>query len=161
MTFKEVLTQALEWLQYDQRLSYRALKRHFALDDDALADLKEALLYTHAQVIVDDGRGLVWTGSVPPRERDARRGAEAESQFYALLLAVMGLLQRERRVTYRTLTYLLRLDEAWLAEVREELLLRRFAYDEEGKVLVWIGEAHPVSATPVVVPSLPGAWQPG
>ena len=66
MTFKDVLAQVLEWLQHDQRLSYRALKRQFALDDDALEDLKEALLYTHAQVIVDDGRGLVWTGALPP-----------------------------------------------------------------------------------------------
>ena len=66
MTFKEVLAQVLEWLQHDQRLSYRALKRHFALDDDALEDLKEALLYAHAQVIVDDGRGLVWMGDSGP-----------------------------------------------------------------------------------------------
>ena len=65
MTFKEVLAQVLEWLQQDQRISYRAVKRQFALDDDALEDLKEALLYAHAQVIVDDGRGLVWTGASP------------------------------------------------------------------------------------------------
>src|SRR5215467_10899921 len=155
MTFREVLAQVLDWLQHDQRLSYRALKRQFALDDDALEDLKEALLYTHAQVIVDDGHGLVWMGSVPPLQTEARRGAEAESQFHALLLAVMGLLQRERRITYRTLTYLLRLDKALLEEVREELTLRRFAYDEEGKVLVWTGEAPPVSTPAVVVPSLP------
>src|SRR4030095_1991070 len=66
MTFKEVLAQVLDWLQHDQRLSYRTLKRQFALDDDALEDLKEALLYTHAPVIVDDGRGLVWTGDLAP-----------------------------------------------------------------------------------------------
>ena len=66
MTFKDVLAQVLEWLQHDQRISYRALKRHFALDDDALEDLKEALLYAHAQVIVDDGRGLVWMGDPGP-----------------------------------------------------------------------------------------------
>src|SRR5215470_17300765 len=64
MTFREILAQVLDWLQHDQRLSYRALQRQFALDDDALEDLKEALLYTHAQVIVDDGRGLVWTGTL-------------------------------------------------------------------------------------------------
>jgi len=66
MTFKEVLAQVLDWLQHDQRLSYRALKRQFTLDDDALEDLKEALLYTHAPVIVDDGHGLVWTGALAP-----------------------------------------------------------------------------------------------
>src|SRR5262245_2430503 len=64
VTFKEVLAQVLDWLQHDQRLSYRALKRQFALDDDALEDLKEALLYTHAQVIVDESREML--GLMPP-----------------------------------------------------------------------------------------------
>ena len=31
MTFKEVLTQVIDWLQQDTRVSYRALKRQFAL----------------------------------------------------------------------------------------------------------------------------------
>ena len=58
MTFKEVLAQVLEWLQHDQRLSYRAVKRQFALTDDYFEDLKDALLYAYPQVR-DDGRGLV------------------------------------------------------------------------------------------------------
>jgi class 3 adenylate cyclase len=61
MTFKEVLAQVLEWLQHDQRLSYRAVKRQFSLNDDYFEDLKDALLYAYPQVS-DDGRGLVWTG---------------------------------------------------------------------------------------------------
>ena len=60
MTFKEVLAQVLEWLQHDQRLSYRAVKRQFSLTDDYFEDLKDALLYAYPQVS-DDGRGLVWT----------------------------------------------------------------------------------------------------
>jgi class 3 adenylate cyclase len=31
MTFKEVLAHVIDWLQQDQRISYRALKRQFAL----------------------------------------------------------------------------------------------------------------------------------
>ena len=62
MTFKEVMAQVLAWLQQDQRISYRALKRQFALDDDYLEDLKDALLYAYPQVL-DDGRGFVWTGA--------------------------------------------------------------------------------------------------
>jgi hypothetical protein len=46
MTFKEVLAQVVTWLQQEQRVSYGALKRQFALDDAALADLQEAILYT-------------------------------------------------------------------------------------------------------------------
>ena len=62
MTFKEVLAQVLAWLQQEQRVSYRALKRQFALDDAYLEDLKDALLYAHPQVVEDQGRGLRWTG---------------------------------------------------------------------------------------------------
>ncbi len=40
MTFKEVLAQVIDWLQQDQRISYRALKRQFDLDDEYLEDLK-------------------------------------------------------------------------------------------------------------------------
>ena len=54
MTFKEVLAQVLEWLQQDKRLSYRALKRQFALDDSYLADLTAELIEVH-QVAEHDG----------------------------------------------------------------------------------------------------------
>jgi hypothetical protein len=50
MTFKEVLSQAVAWLQQDKRVSYRALQRQFVLDDTALADLQDAILYTYPQV---------------------------------------------------------------------------------------------------------------
>src|SRR2546427_11167096 len=45
MTFDEVLTQVLALLQRQGRVSYRALKRRFNLDDEYLADLKEELLF--------------------------------------------------------------------------------------------------------------------
>jgi hypothetical protein len=44
MTFKEVLAQVIDWLQENKRISYRALKRQFDLDDEYLEDLKEELL---------------------------------------------------------------------------------------------------------------------
>ena len=34
VTFKDILAQVTEWLQQDGRVSYRALKRQFDLDDD-------------------------------------------------------------------------------------------------------------------------------
>jgi hypothetical protein len=40
MTFDEVLAQVQELLQREKRLSYRGLKRRFALDDEYLEDLK-------------------------------------------------------------------------------------------------------------------------
>jgi class 3 adenylate cyclase/predicted ATPase len=61
MTFDEVLTQILDLLKRQGRVSYRALKRRFDIDDDYIEDLKEEILYVHP-VIDDEGRGLVWTG---------------------------------------------------------------------------------------------------
>ncbi len=61
MSFEEVVDQAVEMLQRRGRLSYGLLQRQFDLDDAALGDLKEELLYAHPQV-ADDGRGLVWDG---------------------------------------------------------------------------------------------------
>src|SRR5262245_24677835 len=62
MTFEEMLDQAIAMLQRRGRLTYGVLKRQFQLDDAALVDLKEQLLYAYPQVVDDAGRGLVWTG---------------------------------------------------------------------------------------------------
>src|SRR5882724_9930546 len=48
-------------LQQHGRVSYRALKRQFAIDDVYLEDLKDAVLFAHPQVVDEGGRGLVWT----------------------------------------------------------------------------------------------------
>ena len=44
------------------RVSYRALKRQFDLNDDYLTDLKDELLYTQSDIVEDADRGLIWTG---------------------------------------------------------------------------------------------------
>src|SRR5713101_7004409 len=62
MTFEEILDQAIVMLQRRGRMTYRTLQRQFALDEDALNDLKDELLYAHPEVRDDAGRGLVWTG---------------------------------------------------------------------------------------------------
>jgi hypothetical protein len=62
VTFKEVLAQVLEWLQHDQRISYRALKRQFALDDAYLEDLKVELIEVKQVAVEQAGTRLVWTG---------------------------------------------------------------------------------------------------
>ena len=65
MTFKEILAQVIDWLQQDQRLSYRALKRQFALADDYLNDLKAELIEVRGLARDEDGQVLVWTGPAP------------------------------------------------------------------------------------------------
>src|SRR5215475_13471687 len=62
MTFDDVLEQVVTLLQRQGRVSYRALKMRFNLDDEYLDVLKEELLYVHP-VRDDEGRGLVWTGA--------------------------------------------------------------------------------------------------
>jgi hypothetical protein len=44
MTFDDILVQVVTLLQRQGRVSYRALKRQFALDDDYLEDLKAELI---------------------------------------------------------------------------------------------------------------------
>jgi hypothetical protein len=60
VTFNEVLSQTLAMLHQHGRVSYRALKRQFALQDDYLEDLKDAILFAHPEVRDEEGRGLVW-----------------------------------------------------------------------------------------------------
>jgi class 3 adenylate cyclase len=68
VTFDEVLSQVQDLLQREQRVSYRGLKRRFALDDDYLEDLKEELIGAKRVAIDEDGRFLVWTGESEERE---------------------------------------------------------------------------------------------
>jgi hypothetical protein len=47
VTFKEVLTQAMAMLRCQGRVSYRALKCQFDLDDSHLADLTAEIIDVH------------------------------------------------------------------------------------------------------------------
>jgi hypothetical protein len=61
VTFNEVLSQTIAMLQQHGRVSYRALKRQFAIDDDFLEDLKPELIEVQQRAIDQDGTVLVWT----------------------------------------------------------------------------------------------------
>ena len=62
MTFDEILAQTLDLLQRQGRISYRAIKRRFALDDDYLEDLKAEIIKAQRLAVDEDGEVLVWTG---------------------------------------------------------------------------------------------------
>jgi class 3 adenylate cyclase/tetratricopeptide (TPR) repeat protein len=66
MDFYAILDQVVDLLRQRQRVTYRALKRQFALGDEALEDLKAELLYAYPQVRDDAGQGLVWIGDSAP-----------------------------------------------------------------------------------------------
>jgi hypothetical protein len=60
--FSEVVEQASALLQRKGRITYRALKREFTLEDDALADLKFELITGQELAVDKDGDVLVWVG---------------------------------------------------------------------------------------------------
>src|SRR4030095_11223139 len=86
VTFKEVLAQVIDWLQQDKRLSYRALKRQFALDEDSLHDLKAKLIKARGVAADEAGQVLVWTGTPPTAAPARHQQTEAERQFHTVLL---------------------------------------------------------------------------
>jgi class 3 adenylate cyclase len=68
MDFYAVLDQVLALLRQRGRVSYRALKRQFDLDEAYLDDLKMEIIEVHQCAVDQDGTMLVWTGptGAPP-----------------------------------------------------------------------------------------------
>src|SRR5437867_2373662 len=72
MDFYTILDQVIDLLRSRQRVTYRALKVQFQLDDEAVEALKEELIYGQRMAADEEGRVLVWTGhadlssSAPP-----------------------------------------------------------------------------------------------
>jgi len=64
MDFYTVLDHVIDLLRSRGRITYRALKRQFALDDDYLEDLKAELIQGQRLAVDEDGAVLVWTGGV-------------------------------------------------------------------------------------------------
>src|SRR5919197_1100449 len=62
MDFYTLLDQVIDLLRQRQRVTYRALKVQFHLEDEALEALKEELVYGQRVAADEEGRVLVWTG---------------------------------------------------------------------------------------------------
>ena len=60
MTFDELLGQVSALLQREGRVSYRALKRRFELQDDDIEDLKAELIDAKRLALDEDNKVLVW-----------------------------------------------------------------------------------------------------
>ncbi len=65
MTFRDLLSEVIEWLQQDERISYRALKRQFNLDEDDIEDLKLELIEVRQVAVDQEDKMLVWIGDPP------------------------------------------------------------------------------------------------
>ena len=57
--FDEVLEQVLQLLRREGRLSYRALKRRFSLDDEYIEDLKAEIIEAKRLAVDENGTVLV------------------------------------------------------------------------------------------------------
>jgi class 3 adenylate cyclase len=73
MDFYAVLAQVSELLQREGRVSYRALKVQFSLDDDQLEALKDEPIEAKRLAMDERGRVLVWVGEIPPTESSTMR----------------------------------------------------------------------------------------
>src|SRR2546426_12778908 len=62
MGFYDVLDQVVDLLRRRGRVTYRALKREFQLDDAFLEDLKDELIKAQHLAVDEQGDVLVWTG---------------------------------------------------------------------------------------------------
>jgi class 3 adenylate cyclase len=67
-------------LQRQGRVSYRALKIRFHLDDDYLEGIKDELIDAQQLARDEDGKVLVWVGKKSEEETGERRNGEAETQ---------------------------------------------------------------------------------
>jgi class 3 adenylate cyclase len=63
MEFYAVLDQVSDLLRRRGRVTYRALKLRFGLDDEQLETLKEELLYAQQLAVDEESRVLVWVGA--------------------------------------------------------------------------------------------------
>jgi len=64
--FVAVVDQVIALLRQRGRVTYRTLQIQCTFDDAQLAAMKDALLYSHPQVVDDAGRGVVWTDDAGP-----------------------------------------------------------------------------------------------
>ena len=90
MDFVAVLDQVIALLRQRGRVAYRTLKVQFQLDDEALAALKDELLYAQQLARDEDDRILVWTGDAPtapsaPPATPAPSAPEAERRQLTVL----------------------------------------------------------------------------
>ena len=85
MDLYEVIAQVSALLQKHKRATYRALKLQFKFDDEYLEALKEELIYARRVAVDEDGKVLVWVGTVSVGETAKRGNGETAKQKESLV----------------------------------------------------------------------------
>src|SRR5262245_3892954 len=102
MDFAEVLEKVLELLQRQGRVSYRALKLRFQLDDEVLEGIKDELIDAQRLARDEESKVLIWTGRESEKETGKRGNGEAEQE--RLESSVRRLESRQEVAERRQLT---------------------------------------------------------
>jgi class 3 adenylate cyclase/tetratricopeptide (TPR) repeat protein len=68
MSFDDLLNQTIDMLRRHKRVSYRALRRQFEVDDGYIEDLKSEIIEVLRLGVDEDGKVLVWAGEPAVRE---------------------------------------------------------------------------------------------
>ncbi len=106
MTFDEVLAQIIDLLQREKRVSYRALKLRFDINDNYIEGIKDELIYAKKLAVDEENRVLVWTGNIagtietpapPPQSSPAPLPQESASVHHASPLGTSRTPEAERR----------------------------------------------------------------
>jgi class 3 adenylate cyclase/tetratricopeptide (TPR) repeat protein len=82
-------------------------------------------------------------------------------EFDELLSQVLALLQREERVSYRSIKLRFGIDDDYIEGLKDELIYaKKLAADEDNRVLVWTGDTDTTpTASPTSLVSKPAASQ--
>src|SRR5262245_13104601 len=103
MDFYAVLDQVADLLRSRGRVSYRALKLQFDLDEAQLEALKDELVEVHQFAIDHEGRMLLWAGEAaasapaPAKEPDQVPLAYTPAHLADKIRTARGTLEGERK----------------------------------------------------------------
>ncbi len=113
MTFEEILSQSSAILKKHGKVSYRALKRQFDIDDDFLDDIKYELVAIHKVAREEDGSMLIWIGSTDPltnadqsnemlprtdKPRENRQVSAERRQLTVMFIDLVGSTELSRKL---------------------------------------------------------------
>lgn len=134
MDFDNLLTQVLDLLRREGRVSYRALKVRFQLDDNVLEALKDEIIDAKRLAVDEKGKLLVWaaTGAATPvMEIRPSATREERRQLTVLFCDLVGSTALASRLGPESFRELVRAYQASCAEV-----VQRF----EGHVAQYLGD---------------------
>ena len=100
MTFDEVLAQVCEVLRREGRVSYRALRRRFDLDEEYLEDVKAEIIQAKRLAMDEEGAVLVWTGeaaTAPARKQERTPLAYTPPHLVEKIRSAQTALEGERK----------------------------------------------------------------